>query len=225
MSQLDRSDPNSAVLAQQDIVPPRPIDGNEGSKNPSDSNERSLPYIDVARNRRARKWSITVQLARFAWAIGKIPFAISPRPFWAWRRFLLRAFGARIGRNVRLHPTVRITMPWNITIGDETSVGDCAILYSLGQIKIASNVTISQYAHLCAGTHDYRIADFPLVKAPIVIGDGAWICADAFVGPDVTVGARSIVGARAVVMKDVVPDVIVSGNPARFLGVRPEPIC
>lgn len=225
MSQLDKSEPGSAVLAQRDIVQLHPSDGSKASKNPSHLNERSRLYIDVAGNRRARKWSITVQLARVAWAIGKILFALSPRPFWAWRRLLLRAFGARIGKSVHLHPTVRIAMPWNIAIGDESSVGDRAILYSLGQIRIGSNVTISQYAHLCAGTHDYRLADFPLVKAPIVIGDGAWICADAFVGPHVTVGARSIVGARAVVMKDVAPGVIVSGNPARCIGVRPELTC
>jgi putative colanic acid biosynthesis acetyltransferase WcaF len=60
----------------------------------------------------------------------------------------------------------------------------------------------------------------PLVKSSIAIGDGAWICADAFIGPDVTVGSRAIVGARSVVMTDVEDDAIVVGNPARLLKKR-----
>ena len=87
-------------------------------------------------------------------------------------------------------------------------------------LKIGRLATISQYAHLCAGTHDYTDPRFPLLRPPITIGDEVWICADAFVGPDVTVGDRSIVGARATVMKDVPSDQIVAGNPAQLVKTR-----
>jgi putative colanic acid biosynthesis acetyltransferase WcaF len=110
---------------------------------------------------------------------------------------------------------VRITIPWNLEVGDEAAIGDRVILYALGPIRIGRQATISQLAHLCAGTHDFTRPDMPLVKLPIEIGEGAWICADAFIGPGVVVGTRAVAGARAVVMKDVEPGVIVVGNPAR----------
>ncbi len=90
----------------------------------------------------------------------------------------------------------------------------------LGSPMIGSSLTISQRAHLCAGTHDYTDPAMPLLKPPIVIEDDAWICADAFVGPGVTVGQGAVVGARAVVVKDVPPWTIVAGNPARIVKRR-----
>ena len=108
----------------------------------------------------------------------------------------------------------------DLTIGEEATIGDRAILYALGRITIGARATISQGAHLCAGTHDYREPSFPLLKLPIVIGEGAWICADAFVGPNVIIGDFAIAGARAVVMRNVLPRAIVTGNPARPTGQR-----
>lgn len=178
--------------------------------------------INVAANRAARKWSRRELVGRALWEILSPPlFAWTPRPLWAWRRFVLRAFGARIGADVHIFPTVRIPVPWNLEIGSQSAVGDGAVLYCLGRIVIGRGATISQYAHLCAGTHDYRSADMPLVKAEITIGHNAWICADAFVGPGVEIGDLAIVGARAVAMSDVPYGAIVVGNPARFMRMRP----
>lgn len=176
--------------------------------------------LSIAANRKARKWTRREQMGRVLWGLCVPLFALSPRPLWGWRRFLLRAFGARIGRDVHVCPSVRFTIPWNVTIGDESAIGDRAIVYALGPITIGRQATVSQNAHLCAGTHDHRFADMPLVKSSISIGSGAWVCADAFIGPDVAIGDRSIVGARAVVMKDVPADTIVAGNPARVLRAR-----
>lgn len=181
----------------------------------------SSETISVVANRKAHKWTRYELARRALWEALRFPlFAMSPRPFWAWRRAILRAFGAEIGRQVRIHPTAKIAIPWTLTIGDEVGIGDGAILYGLGPIVIGPRATISQYAHLCAGSHDYRQADFPLTKPPITIGADAWICADAFIGPGVMVGDRAIVGARAVVMRDVAPSEIVAGNPAQFTGIR-----
>ena len=118
------------------------------------------------------------------------------------------------------HRTVRIAIPWNLSIEDEAAIGDCVQIYNLGQVSIGAQATISQGAHLCAGTHDHRRPDLPLVKCTITIGRGAWICADAFVGPNVSVGDFAILGARAVVVRDVAPGVVVAGNPARIVGRR-----
>ncbi|MDB5569435.1 MAG: hypothetical protein JWN93_618, partial [Hyphomicrobiales bacterium] len=120
----------------------------------------------------------------------------------------------------RIYPSVRIMIPWNLDIGDYALVGPCVTLYALGPIAIGAQACVSQNAHLCAGTHDYRDPLMPLVKAPIEIGPSAWICADAFIGPGVRVGARAIVGARAVAMKDVPEGMIVAGNPA--VALRPR---
>jgi putative colanic acid biosynthesis acetyltransferase WcaF len=74
---------------------------------------------------------------------------------------------------------------------------------------------VSQYAQLIAGTHDATQASLPLVAQDVVVGDSAWVCAGAFIGPGVTVGHGALVAARAVVFQDVEPWVVVMGNPAR----------
>lgn len=130
---------------------------------------------------------------------------------------ILRLFGARIGKNVHVYPSVRISIPWNLYLADDCAVGDRAILYALGPITVGQRATISQGAHLCAGSHDTTRNDRPLIKPPIEIGQDAWVCADAFIGPGVSVGDRSIVGARAVAMKSVAPDCTVVGNPIRVV--------
>lgn len=137
-----------------------------------------------------------------------------------WRALLLRAFGARLGRNVRIRASARVDIPWNLEIGENSSVGDFAILYCLGPVTIGRHVTISQYAHLCAGTHETNTRRMLLIKPPITIGDDAWIAADAYVGPGVTIGARTIVGARSNVFSDLPADVIAVGSPARAIKPR-----
>lgn len=192
--------------------------GTKGSRRTSTEGLASV--IDVAANRAARKWSRKELLGRVLWDLVHPFFILSPRPLWAWRRGLLRLFGAQIGREVNVFPTARITIPWHLTIGDQSAIGDRAILYALGPITIGARSVISQGAHLCAGTHDYRDPEMPLMKVPITIGDEVWICADSFVGPGVIVGDRAVVGARAVVVKKVEAGRIVVGNPARPVGMR-----
>jgi putative colanic acid biosynthesis acetyltransferase WcaF len=171
--------------------------------------------LRISANRRAAKWTARERLGRAIWDVLQVPlFRWTPRPLWAWRRGVLRLFGATVGRDVHIYPTARIFIPWNFEIRDEAAVGDRAIIYCLGAVRIGARATVSQYAHLCAGTHDHTKADMPLVKATIDIGEDAWICADAFVGPDVRVGARAVLGARGVAMRDLESGMIYAGNPA-----------
>lgn len=169
---------------------------------------------DIAANRRARKWSRRALVGRVLWTLAQPLFRFSPRPFWGWRTLLLRSFGATIGHDVRVHPTARITIPWHLTIGDQTAIGDHAILYALGPIHIGARVTVSQNAHLCAGTHDFEGADMALIKSEITIGDDVWLCADSFVGPGVTVADGAVLGARGVAVRDLPAWIIAGGNPA-----------
>lgn len=180
-----------------------------------------VPASVAASGRGRSPYATSDKARRLLWSIVYATvFRCSFHNWYAWRRMLLRQFGATIGQSVRIRRTVRIEMPWNLRIGDESSVGDHAILYSLGPITIGKLVSISQYAHLCAGTHDYTTRAMALLRPPIVVEDEAWIAADAFVGPGVTIGARSVVAARATVVKDVPPDQVVGGNPARFIKPR-----
>lgn len=177
--------------------------------------------IKIAENRAAQKWTRREQVGRLLWAMVYPLFRLSPRPyFWGWRRIILRSFGAKISRDAHIHPAVKIAIPWNLDVGEGAAVGDRAILYSLGPIRIGARTTISQGAHLCAGSHDWRDPSMPLLKPPIEIGADVWICADAFIGPDVKIEDGVIVGARAVVVKDVAARMIVAGNPAQKTGKR-----
>ncbi|HWE93141.1 MAG TPA: WcaF family extracellular polysaccharide biosynthesis acetyltransferase [Tepidisphaeraceae bacterium] len=174
-----------------------------------------------ARERLRSPWGLWDKTLRVVWMIVRaVLFRPSFHNWYAWRRWLLRCFGAKIGRGVCVRPTARIEIPQNLEIGDYAAVGDYAILYSLGKITIGRLAVVSQYAHLCAGTHDYTDRTFPLIRPPINIGEEAWVAADAFVGPGVTIGARAVVGARATVMRDVEPGMVVVGNPARCVKRR-----
>jgi len=127
---------------------------------------------------------------------------------------VLRAFGAKIGSHVVIRSRVNITFPWRLEIGDHVWIGDEVFILSLDRVAIASNVCISQRAFLCTGSHDYKKATFDLRTTPIIIEPGCWIAACAFIGPGVTVRENTICTVGAVVLRDVGPNEIVSGNPS-----------
>lgn len=176
--------------------------------------------LDIATCRNQRPYSRREYVARLLWALVSPLFRWSPRPLFGWRRFLLRLFGAKVGKRVHVYPSAIIYFPWNLAIDDEASIGEWALIYNLGPIMIGERATISHRAHLCAGTHDYRDSTLPLLRLPIDIGAQAWVCADAFIGPNVKIGESAIVGAGSVVVKNVMPWQIVAGNPAKFIKMR-----
>jgi len=176
--------------------------------------------IDIATNRRMKKYDAHEIVWRIAWGFGSIAFRLSPRWLNGFRRWLLRRYGATVGLHVHIYPSVKIQYPWQLEIGDYSAVGDGVRLYNLGPLIIGKRATISQMAHLCGGSHDYQSPEMKLLRLPITIEDDSWICADAFIGPGVRIGIGSVVGARAVVTKDVASWSIVAGNPAREIGKR-----
>ena len=176
--------------------------------------------LDIQSNRAAAKYSRKELFLRVLWGFGKVVFRLTPRPCFGMRRAILRSFGAKIGLNVNIYSSALIYYPWNLQIGDDSSIGEWALVYNLGRVTIGARTTISQRAHLCAGTHDYRNPALPLIKPPIEIGDEVWVCADAFIGPNVTVANGAVVGARAVVTRNVESLAVVAGNPAKFVKTR-----
>lgn len=178
------------------------------------------PVLDIAGHRRHRLYPPSVQVRRVLWAAAGLLFRLSPRPAFGFRNLLLRAFGARVGRAARVYGSAVVYMPWNLQLGDWSTIGEQALIYSLGRVSIGARATVSQRAHLCAGTHDDSDPLFALLTPPVRIGDQAWVCADAFVGPGVSVGEGAVVGARAVVVRDVGAWEVVVGNPARVIRRR-----
>ena len=179
-----------------------------------------MSKLDIANNRATSKYSRRELVERVLWGAVKPLFHCSPRLLHGWRRLLLRALGARIGHAVQIHPSVRIFLPSLLDIGNESALDQDVRLYNLGPMKIGSQTTISQGAHLCGGSHDDQDPTLPLIRATITIGDCAWVCADAFIGPNVSIGEGAVVAARAVCVRDAAPWQVVAGNPARMIRER-----
>lgn len=156
------------------------------------------------------------------WLVQGSLFRYSLHPMYAWRRFLLRLFGAEIGTGVQVRATARFTYPWKVSIGDHSWIGDFAELYSLDRIVVGKHCVVSQQAYLCTGTHDIQDERFGLRTSPIRIGDGAWVASQAFVYPGVVLGEMAVVAARSTVMKDVPANEVHAGTPAKFVKRRFE---
>lgn len=181
--------------------------------------ESATPEVDIAGY--STRFSLANKLRRLVWNVVWLTvFRCSPRPLFAWRRFLLRAFGAKVGKKANVYPTTKIWGPWNLEMGDYSCLGPDVDCYTMDVIKLGANATVSQYAFLCSGTHDITDPHMGLQTSPISIGQSAWVCARAFVGPGVTVGDGAVVGACAAVFKNVEPWTVVGGNPAKFIKPR-----
>jgi len=154
------------------------------------------------------------------WFVQATFFRGSPQVMYGFRRWLLRLFGAQIGKGVIVRPNVTIPYPWKLQIGDYSWIGDHAVLYCFAKITIGKNVVISQKSYLCAGTHDYRSPGFDMQAFPIVIEDEAWLAADVFVAPGITVGRGAVVGSRSSVFGDLPGMMVCVGSPARPVRAR-----
>lgn len=169
----------------------------------------------------ASPWPAGRRLAMAAWALAwPLLCGWTPKPLSPWRVLVLRGFGARVSGRPFVHSRARIHSPWNLTLRDRACLGDGANAYALGPIELGEEATVAQEAYLCTGTHDFSRDNLPLQTAPIRVGRRAFVGARAFVLPGVTIGAGAVVGACAVVTRDVEPDAVVAGNPARVIGRR-----
>jgi len=137
------------------------------------------------------------------------------------RATLLRLFGADMHPTAHLRGSVRVHHPWLLRMGAYSNLGEDVQVYNLGPVVIGDHTSVSQGVHLCAGTHEWRTPSMALVRSSITIGSGVWVCADAFIGPNVRIGNNCVVAARAVVLSDVLDGVIVMGNPAAVVKKRP----
>lgn len=172
---------------------------------------QNLSHYNTPKNFRGKS-KVTVQLWGVVYAL---LFRPSPQVMYGWRRFLLRCFGAKVGKKVILRPTSQITYPWKVSIGDYSWIGDDVVLYSLGEISIGSNTVVSQRSYICTGSHDYLSENFDIYAQKITIGSKCWLATDVYVAPSVNIGDGTIVGARSSVFKDLPSNKICVGSPAK----------
>lgn len=141
-------------------------------------------------------------------------------PSSALRVWLLRLFGAQIGRGVVVKPSVHVKYPWRLTVGDYCWIGEKVWIDNLDFVTLGNHVCISQEAYLLTGNHNYKSTAFDLITKPIVIEDGAWVGARAIVCPGVTVRSHAVLTVGAVATKDLEAYSVYSGNPAIFIKQR-----
>jgi putative colanic acid biosynthesis acetyltransferase WcaF len=159
-------------------------------------------------------------LIEAVWLLAQWMFISSWIPGAAHRRWLLRAFGAKIGRGVNIKSGVRVKFPWRLEVGDYTWIGEDVWIDNLAQVIVGSNCCISQRAYLCTGSHDWSHPKFELITHPIEIKEGAWIAACATVGPGVTVGEGAVLGLGSVASHDLEPWTVYAGVPAKSIRRR-----
>lgn len=138
----------------------------------------------------------------------------------AWKRMLLRAFGAKIASTAVVYSSARIYYPAHLQMDDYSCLASGVDCYNVAPVRIGRFTTVSQESMLCTASHDVDSPAHELLTAPVTLGNNVWIGVRAFIGMGVTVADDAVVGATASVYKDVGQGEIVGGNPARLLRRR-----
>jgi putative colanic acid biosynthesis acetyltransferase WcaF len=202
---------------------PRPIPLSTAKTLPSSAATESEAWINLE-GYRAPPYQGRGPIARVLWyVVSWLVFESRVCPSSGFKTFLLRMFGARLGRGVVVKPRVKIKFPWRLTAGEFVWIGEEVWIDNLADVTIGSHVCLSQGVYLCTGSHDHRSPGFELVTRPIAIGSGAWIAARAVMLPGCRVGANSIVAAGSVVSGEVEEGIVVAGNPAQKVRDRERP--
>lgn len=180
--------------------------------------EKSKPFEGPSFSRLNR-------LSRLLWQLVWILlFRPTPPSMHAWRCWLLRRFGARIGSPCYVYSSVEIWAPWLLSMADYSTLAPRVICYSMSSVSLGIRAVVSQGVHLCTGSHDYESENFQLFSRPISIGADVWVCSEAFVGPGVKIADGAVIGARSVVTSDQPGWMVCAGNPCRPIKPRKPPV-
>lgn len=153
-------------------------------------------------------------LVRLLWMWTSALWVNSWWPFSGCKKFCLRFFGAKIGKNVVIKPYVNIKYPWRLKAGDNVWIGESVWIDNLGEVVIEDNVCISQGAFLLCGNHDYKKEAFDLMVGNITLKEGSWIGAKSVVCPGVTVETHAVLTVGSVATSGLEAYSIYQGNPA-----------
>ena len=150
------------------------------------------------------------------WYLLKCVFFLSAFPWPSrFKSWLLRRFGAEIGREVYWKPRINIHIPWKLKVGDFTWIGEEVCIINFAPVSIGANCCLSQRSFLCSGNHDYRSPDMRYRHAPIVLEDGVWVGAGAFVGPGVIIGTDAVITVMSLANRSLEGGWIYAGNPCQ----------
>jgi len=141
-------------------------------------------------------------------------------PFYGLKKFLLKLFGATLGKGVLIKPFVNIKYPWFLIIGNNVWIGEEVWIDNLALVTIGDNVCISQGVLLLTGSHNYKTETFDLIVNPITLENSVWICAKAIVCAGVVCHANSMVTAGSVITTDCEENGIYKGNPGVKINMR-----
>ncbi len=155
------------------------------------------------------------RVRRVVWNLAWLLLASwTPAPLHRYRVSLLRLFGAQVDWTAHVYGSAKIWCPGNLRMEARSCLGPRVNCYCIDQISLGIGAIVSQDTSLCTGSHDIRDSHFQLITKPIVIESGAWVAAEAFIGPGVTVGQSAVIGARAVLFSDADANGVYVGNPA-----------
>jgi putative colanic acid biosynthesis acetyltransferase WcaF len=147
-------------------------------------------------------------------------FKTSFFPFYGVKVWMLRRFGARVGRGLIIKPGVSIKYPWFLQIGNHCWIGEDVWIDNLGLVRMGDNVCISQGALLLSGNHDYTSSRFDLMVKPIVLEEGVWIGACAVVCAGVTCQSHAVLTVGSVATASLEAYGIYQGNPCVKIKMR-----
>jgi len=144
------------------------------------------------------------------------------------RTSIYRAFGWNIGPQTVILGTISFTCPEkaraNLSMGKHCFINSLVHIDTTAPVTIGMSVSLAHHVLIITANHDIGRSDFragSLNPKPVTIGRGAWIAAGAIILPGVTIGEGAIVGAGSVVTRDVPPNTIVAGVPARLVRELP----
>ncbi len=141
-------------------------------------------------------------------------------PSHCYRKFVYRMLGIKIGKGSTIHMKARFYDPRNISVGEDTIIGEGAVLDGRDELSIGSHVDIATEVMIYNSEHNVNDENFAADNGKVIIEDYVFIGPRAIILAGVTIGKGAIVGAGAVVTKDVPPYAIVGGVPAKIIGER-----
>lgn len=141
-------------------------------------------------------------------------------PLHCFRRFFYRLAGIKIGKGSTIHMGARFYDPKNISIGDDTVIGERAVLDGRDKLTIGSHVAVASEVMIYNSEHDINNEHFNPVNDKVTIEDYVFIGPRSIVLPGVKIGRGAVIAAGAVVNKEVPPYSIVGGVPAKIIGER-----
>ncbi len=180
-----------------------------------------MPETDLSKFNNSWYKSGAGVMKRTAWfLVNATVFQNRAFPLVKFKIFLLKIFGAKIGKGVIIKPSINIKYPWRLAIGDYSWIGENVWIDNLENVEIGANCCISQGALLLCGNHDYKKPNFDLIIGKITLEDGVWIGAKSIVTGNVVCGSHSVLSVNSVASKDMESFGIYRGNPAEKIKIR-----